>query len=142
VFDHGVIGVYNPTGVEVSRMMDVPTGSGGPVVLHAREIPPYGYKLIPIDPAEPARRKDLQHVQSTAGQTSLVAARTSVTVEETSVCIESPSCRIVIDRTSGRWVSFRDTASEMEYVAEGAALNAPEVYSSGRSSSLNLEVHS
>ncbi len=108
------VGIYNPSGVFVSREVDVSSETGTPVHIRARHVPPYGYKLFPCNEAPAPLRSEGDDVRVTALQDRLR--------------ISTPSCAMEIDTITGRWTSFRDGATTEEYVAQGAALNSPAVY--------------
>jgi hypothetical protein len=108
------VGIYNPSGVAVSRYVEIAGEGKATRAIHVRELPPYGYRLYP---AQPFDMPDDDHRKT-------VRARS----EADRIHLEAKSCSMAIDRTSGRWVSYLDKHFSGELLPPGEALNVPCVY--------------
>ncbi len=108
------VGIYNPSGVAVSRYVDITQAGRARRGVLAHDVPPYGYRLFPAE-----------QLVTTAGRTANpVRAR----ADANAVYLESPACTVTIDRKSGRWISYLVKDAPGELVPPGEAPNTPCVY--------------
>ena len=110
----GLVGVYNPSGMLVSREITINHDSAEPYTFFARDIPPHGCRLFSVE--------DLTTLPHAKPETDIPFP------EPNRMRLGNASLSIEIDTTTGRWVSLRDTKTGAEYVSPGASINTPAVY--------------
>jgi len=112
--NRGLIGVYNPSGILVSREVSFNADSEKPSRFFAPEIPPHGCRLFSVEDltALPPANPDPDIPPSQPNRMRLGSA----------------SLSLEIDTATGRWVSLRDEKTGAEYVSAGASINTPAVY--------------
>jgi hypothetical protein len=108
------IGVYNPSGVSVSRHVKSTSAEGHDLDIHVHDLPPYSIRLY--------RQEDLDHERGVRNTPVRVDADTNT------LQLTSPSCSVSIEKKTGAWMSFRDNATALELASPSAPLNAPCVY--------------